>query len=73
MCVRLLDVLIKWDVNQKGLKLIYYLFILCLFCIYYLSCLLVWCDGKALDYRYDGHGFEPCHRHIRCVLLVKSA
>ena len=39
----------------------------------------MWCESKALGYRYGGHAFKPCHRtsyiiniNIRCVLLVNQ-
>ena len=28
--------------------------------------------GQDVDGRPVGHAFEPCHRHIPCVLLVKQ-
>ena len=38
-----------------------------------LTCLLVWCEGKALGYRSAGHAFTTGHTtHIRCVLLVNQ-
>ena len=43
-----------------------------IFGTFLLSCcelsLLVWCEGKALDYRHGGHVFKPCHRtYTLCI------
>ena len=36
--------------------------------IFNIHCLLVWFEGKALDYLSGGHAFKPCHRsYTKCI------
>ena len=36
----------------------------------YFCCLPVWCEGKALGYRFGGHAFKPCHRTYTVLYAV---